>query len=83
MQELRDICVALEEEAVKQEAETERVLTRRFALEDAAYVAQSFAANYPTDIFPEDGTSPDAIAARAIRRMAPVIADRIRDLIET
>jgi hypothetical protein len=36
------------------------------------------AANYPEDVFPADGTSRDAIAGAALRRLLPIIASDIR-----
>ena len=49
-------------------------------LEAAAAVCDDWASQYPTDIFPENGTSSDAIAARTLRRILPEIAKAIRNL---
>ena len=46
--------------------------------EACAVVAESWADHYPTDVFPEESTSVDAISARAMRHAAQKIAAAIR-----
>lgn len=63
-------------------AEAEKALSREYArgLEDAARVADEWAGNYPTDVFPPTGTGADAISARMARHTSAQIASRIRSL---
>lgn len=51
------------------------VLEERQACADAA---EAWAGHYPTDVFPEDGRSPDALAAKGCRLTCRNLADVIR-----
>jgi hypothetical protein len=51
-------------------------------VELCAEKAEAWADNYPKDIFPEEGTSPDCESARFARHTARMIAKSIRELVE-
>ena len=55
----------------------------REALEMAAQIPLDYELRYPVDIFPPDGTSKDAIAGTALRRIMPSVAYDIRALAAT
>ena len=49
-------------------------------LEDAIAVVRDMAAQYPTDIWPEDGTTTDAKAARIARLVCRNIENRLAEV---
>jgi hypothetical protein len=55
---------------------------RRSAYEGAKKIADTWAAQYPEDIFPRNGTSLDAKAGSMGRHVAKMIADDIIELAE-
>ena len=55
------------------------VATMNRAVERAADVCEKWAKNYPSDVFPAESDSRDAIAGAALRVMLPRVAQCIRE----